>query len=99
MIDKCLCIKDYCDKFNKPIFKKCEIYEFTDQEFATRKYPDGYNVCFFNHEYIYFRKNQDTLTEYEYEYEYEYDLFSTYFKTLKQIRKEKLTKIDVQRCL
>ena len=88
MISKCLCIKDYCNKFNKPIFKKGEIYEFTDQEFATREYPDGYNVCFFNHEYIYFRKNQDPLAEEG------YGLFYTYFKPLKLIRKEKLNKLN-----
>lgn len=89
MIDKCLCIKDYCNEFNKSIFKEGKIYEYTDQKFIKQYYPKGYNVYFSKGEYIYFTKYQNMLG-------YQgYRLFSTYFKTLKQIRKEKLNKLNV----
>jgi hypothetical protein len=89
MLNKCKCIKNYYNsKYNQKflIFRKNEIYEYTDTKFISRKYPDGVNVKFSNGEYIYFRKNET-------ENEYDYDLFKEYFKTLKQFRKEKLNKI------
>lgn len=88
MIGKCVCIKSYFNNPNSIIFHKDEIYEYTDQKFVTREMPDGYNVKFSKGEYIYFRKHQDVLAISG------YGLFSTYFKTLKEIRKEKIEKIE-----
>jgi len=83
MRSKCLCVKNY----NHP-FQKGEWYEYTDQKFVTREYPKGFNVQFSKGEYIYFRQHQDSLVSKG------YGLFNTYFKTIKQIRKEKLNKIN-----
>lgn len=88
MTDKCLCINSYyTPTVNTIVFEKGKIYDFTDQKFVTREYPEGYNVCFFNGEYIYFRKYQDPLAETG------YGLFSTHFKPILEIRKEKINKI------
>lgn len=87
MRSKCLCVKDYNTELF-PEFLKGNHYEYTDQHFVTREYPEGYNVQFLQGNYIYFRKYQDPLTKKG------YGLFSTYFKTLKNIRKEKLSQIN-----
>jgi len=89
MRNKCICINNYYhSKYNKndSIFRKDEIYEYTNTLFVSRIYPEGFNVMFSKGQYIFFRKN-------EVENDHDYDLFSEYFKTLKQIRKEKLNKI------
>lgn len=84
MRNKCICIKNYG---NFETFKKDNYYEYTDKHFVSREYPEGYNVQFSKGEYLYFRKYQDPLAEKG------YGMFGTYFKTLKEIRKEKLKKI------
>jgi hypothetical protein len=79
MKSKCICIKDFYSTITSDVtFIKDEIYEFTDDKFVTRNLPDGYNVCFDKGQYLYFKKHEE---------------FSTYFKTIKEIRKEKLQKI------
>lgn len=90
MRNKCLCIKDYKSKNNDkfPEFQENEWYEYTNQRFTSREYPEGFNVEFFKGNYLYFRKNQDPLAPKG------YGLFETHFKTLKDIRKEKLMKLD-----
>lgn len=93
MKDKCICINDYYDKYNNnlphlPHYKKGYYYEFTDEKFVTRELPEGYNVQFSKGEYLFFRKYQDILAEKG------YGMFSTYFKPIKEIRKEKLKKLE-----
>jgi hypothetical protein len=96
MNNKCICIKSYSYRPNNwtsdaTIFQKGKTYKYTDQKFVSIKYPEGYNVNFFNREYIYFRKYPDNpLAKEGYE---SYEIFSTYFKTIKEIRKEKLEKL------
>jgi len=90
MRSRCVCIKTYYNSdynSNVPIFRNNETYEYTDQKFITREMPDGYNVMLSKGEYIYFRKHPDVLAETG------YGMFNTYFRTLKEVRKEKLIKI------
>jgi hypothetical protein len=86
MKNKCICIKDYYSSINSVTFIKDETYEFTDDKFVTRKLPDGYNVCFSKGEYLFFKKEKEISSK-------NTNIFSTYFKTIKEIRKEKLQKI------
>ncbi len=90
MRSKCLCVNDYYINFssNSPTFNKDMWYEYTDQQFATRDYTEGFNVQFSNSEYIFFRILQDKSTIKG------YGVFSTHFKTIKQIRKDKIIKIN-----
>ena len=91
MRGKCLCIKNYMShpgRQNYCEFVKDSWYEYTDQQFVTREYPEGFNVKFYKSNYIFFRNHQDPKAEKG------YSLFNTYFKTLKDIRKEKLNKIN-----
>lgn len=88
MRSKCICIKDYYNtKESIPTFRKGEIYEYTDQQFVTRDYPEGYNVKFYPGNYIYFRKHQDPKAEKG------FGLFSTYFITVEELREDKLNQI------
>lgn len=89
MISKCICIKDYYVSLdsNYPIYKNGEYYEYTDKMFVTRNYPAGYNVKFSKGEYLFFRLKGLT----------KYGDFGAHFKTLKDIRKDKLNKINVNK--
>jgi len=90
MINKCICIKSFYNDNGSSAFRKHIEYHYTDKMFITsREYPEGYNVKFSSGEYIFFRKFQDSLAPIG------YGMFSTYFKTLKDIRKEKLNKLNV----
>lgn len=87
MKNKCICIKNYYSTVNSSItFIKDEIYEFTDDKLVTRKLPDGYNVCFSKGQYLFFKKQKDDSSK-------NTNIFNTYFKTIKEIRKEKLKNI------
>jgi len=88
MTSKCICIQSFYNDNGTVAFRKHLEYEFTDQHFVSREYPEGYNVCFSKGEYLYFRKYQDPLAPKG------YGMFNTYFKTLKDVRKEKLKKIQ-----
>lgn len=64
MKKKCTCIKNYYGIDKKyPIFYQGDTYEYTDQKFVTREFPEGFNVQFSKGEYIYFRTHQDPLAE------------------------------------
>ena len=90
MESKCLCVKNYYlrSPVNEAHFIKGKYYKYTDQQFVTRDYPEGYNVSFSKGEYIYFRKHQDPLAEKG------FGLFNTYFRTIKEQRKEKIEKLN-----
>jgi len=90
MRSKCLCIKDYTSPLNNkfPEFQIGEWYEYTDQKFVSREYPEGFNVQFYKGNYLFLRKNQDPLASKG------YGVFKTHFKTIKDIRKEKLKQIN-----
>ena len=88
MRSKCLCIKTYYNSNGTTAFLKNKWYKYTHKTFTTREYPEGFNVQFHKGEYLFFRENQDPLAEKG------YGVFSTYFKTLKDIRKEKIEKIE-----
>jgi len=83
---KCVCIEDWFDSNdNIPTFKEGKTYEYIDQQFVTREIPEGFNVeivgCL-NGYYMFFKKEQG------------YGCFYDYFKTIKEIRNEKLNKIN-----
>lgn len=88
MVNKCICIKSFYNDNETVAFRKHIEYKYTDKMFTTREYPEGYNVMFSKGEYLFFRKYQDPSTPKG------YSMFSTHFKTLKEIRKEKLNKIS-----
>ena len=88
MTNKCICIKSFYNNNTTVAFRKHITYEYTDKIFVSRELPEGYNVKFSKGEYLYFRKNQDPLTDKG------YGMFSTHFKTMKIVRKEKLEKLN-----
>lgn len=84
---KCVCINNWYDttRSKYPTFEKGKTYEYTDQQFVTREVPTGFNVeigGIFKGNYIYFKEEKG------------YGCFHDYFKTLKDIRKEKLNKLN-----
>ena len=92
MKSKCICIKNFYlrSPVNAPHFEKGVYYEYTDRKFTSRKYPEGYNVCVSKGEYLFFRLKKDPFSE-------NYvNVFNTHFKTLKDIRKEKINVINTK---
>ena len=87
MRSKCICIKTFLNDNGTVAFSKHVEYQYTNKMFTSREYPEGYNVQFSKGEYIFFGKYQNPLAEKG------YGMFSTYFKTLKDVRKEKINKI------
>ena len=84
MKNSCLCIENYYLGTNKyPVFKKGNYYEYAD-EFFVKKYREGYgyNVSFSKGEYLFFSTCEEDILNYDY--------FRKYFRTLEDIRKEKL---------
>lgn len=84
MTDKCICIKDFFIR-TYLIYKKDVEYEYTNEKFInSHENVEGYCVQFSHKEYLFFSLQKSTL----------YETFSDHFKTAKEIRKEKLNKIN-----
>jgi len=87
MKNKCVCISSYFLN-KKIIFEKDGYYNYTEQQFVSRDYPPGYNVEFSKGEYLYFRIGSEETT-----FASSVPLFVKFFKTIKELRKDKLIQI------
>ena len=89
MTDKCLCINTFYSPTTRSIvFEVGEMYEYTNKNvFYNGVVPIGYFVRFNKDELFYFRNIPYPETDNG------YGLFSTHFKPLSEIRKEKIKKI------
>lgn len=75
---KVFCVKSYNNHYYPGFcFFKGETYFYTNKLFTLRKRPKGFNVQFSTGEYIFF----------------DVDSFKKHFKTITQLRKEKLNEI------